>query len=373
MSIAHALTPSLQLLDKTAIQRIRELPISGELLVAIGDVVKSEQIVARAMLPGELLVMRLPESTGLDPDEIGGGLRVKEGDVISEGQVVCEVTGLFGFFRTVAKSPVSGVVEHFSPTTGHVSVRLSPRELTLSAYVSGKVVDSHGSQSVTIECYCDFVQGVFGIGGPCHGMLAVLKETFNDELTEDKIPDDCRGKVVVGGSNVSVKALMALAARGAVGLVTGSIDNHTLRDFLHFDLGIALTGDEDIPFTVIITEGFGCLGMSNRAREIFVQNDGRFISMDGTTQVRAGAVRPEVVMPLDGSRVVGSEQSKSGEGLTIGSMVRIIRAPFFGRIGTVTDLPVLPMKLPTGAFSRVASVRIGNDVVVVPRANLEVT
>jgi hypothetical protein len=373
MSISNALTPSLQLLQNTTIQRIRELPISGELLVEVGDVVSPQQVVARAMLPGELLVIRLPESTGLDPDEVRGGLKIREGEVVSEGQVICEITGLLGFFRTIAKSPVAGIVEHFSPTTGHVSVRLSPRELTVSAYVSGKVLDCHGSQSVTIECYCDFVQGVFGVGGASHGSLLVLKETFNDELTEDMIPEDCRGKVVVGGRNVSVKALKALAVRGAVGLVTGSIDNHTLSDFLQFDLGIALTGNEDIPFTVIITEGFGALGMSNRARDIFIHNDGRLVSIDGTTQVRAGAVRPEIVMPLDGEPGDTPAQSKSGEGLTINSTVRIIRAPFFGKIGTIAELPVNPMKLPTGAHARVARVKIGDELVVVPRANLEVT
>jgi hypothetical protein len=325
------------------------------------------------MLPGELLVIRLPESTGLDPEEVRDGLKVKEGETISEGQVICEVTGLFGFFRTIARFPVAGVVEHFSPTTGHVSVRLSPRELTVSAYVSGRVVECRGSQSVTIECYCDFVQGVFGVGGACHGNLLVLEDTFNGALTEDNIPGDCRGKVVVGGSNVSVKALKALAKSGAVGLVTGSIDNHTLSEFLQFDLGIALTGDEDLPFTVIITEGFGSLEMSSRARDIFIHNNGRFVSIDGTTQVRAGAVRPEVVMPLDGEPNTISVISKSSEGLNIGSMVRIIRAPFFGKIGTIADLPVNPMKLPTGAYSRVARVHIGDEIAIVPRANLEVT
>lgn len=372
MSTSNALTPSLQLLQKTSIQRVRELPISGDLLVKVGDVVSPQQVVAKAMLPGELLVIRLPESTGLDPEEVRGGLKVKEGEAISEGQVVCEVSGLFGLFKTIAKSPVAGIVEHFSPTTGHVSVRLSPRELNISAYVSGKVVDCYGSQSVTIECYCDFVQGVFGVGGARHGTLSVLSETFSDELTADKIPVDCDGRVIVGGRNVSAAALRALATRGAAGLVTGSIDNHTLADFLQFDLGIALTGNENIPFTVIITEGFGALGMSNRAQNIFNNNNGRLVSIDGTTQVRAGAVRPEIVMPLDGKPDTLFVQSKFGEGLAVGGSVRIIRAPFFGKIGTIAGLPVHPVKLPTGAHSRVALVTLENENVIVPRANLEV-
>jgi len=372
MSTSNALTPSLQLLQKTTIQRVRELPISGELLVKVGDIVSPQQVVAKAMLPGELLVLRLPESTGLDPDEVRSGLKVKEGEKISEGQIVCEVSGLFGLFRTVAKSPVAGIVEHFSPITGHISVRLSPRELSVAAYVSGKVVNCSGSQSVTIECYCDFVQGVFGVGGARHGHLSVLRETFNDELREDHLPADCRGKVIVGVRNVSVKALKALSERGAVGLVTGSIDNHTFADFLQFDLGIALTGNEDIPFTVIITEGFGALDMSRRAQDIFIHNNGRLVSIDGTTQVRAGAVRPEIVIPLDCKPDAMDDQLKFGEGLAVGSTVRIIRAPFFGRIGTIAELPVHPVKLSTGAHSRVAMVKIENENVIVPRANLEV-
>ena len=52
--------------------------------------------------------------------------------------------------------------------------------------------------------------------------------------------------------------------------------------------------------------------------------------------------------------------------------MRCIRAPYFGRIGTVTALPVELAVMPTETKARVLEVQLGDDKVIVPRANVEV-
>jgi hypothetical protein len=39
-----------------------------------------------------------------------------------------------------------------------------------------------------------------------------------------------------------------------------------LREYVGFDIGVAITGDEDLPLTLIITEGFGGMSLSDRPR-----------------------------------------------------------------------------------------------------------
>ena len=53
--------------------------------------------------------------------------------------------------------------------------------------------------------------------------------------------------------------------------------------------------------------------------------------------------------------------------------IRIIRDPYFGAIGRVADLPSEPQVLGSESRARVLAVTIvGDETVVVPRANVEI-
>ena len=58
-------------------------------------------------------------------------------------------------------------------------------------------------------------------------------------------------------------------------------------------------------------------------------------------------------------------------GISAGSLVRIIRAPYFGDIGTVVSLPSELQKMESETMVRVAEVEIEGETMVIPRANLE--
>jgi hypothetical protein len=61
-------------------------------------------------------------------------------------------------------------------------------------------------------------------------------------------------------------------------------------------MGVAITGDESIPFTLILTEGFGSMEMSGTGWEFLENHKGRTASLSGRTQVRAGVTRPLVLV-----------------------------------------------------------------------------
>lgn len=373
--MAQSFTPGLACIAHTHVRRQRSLPVPGKVLVRVGQSVHAETVVAEATLPGELSISRIAETLGIEPFEVVAGMKVRVGDVVTEGQPLCEHRGLFGLFKSTFPSPVSGTVELLLEHTGHVGVRLPSEALQLSAYLTGTVVAVEEERSVTIESEGAFVQGIFGVGGERWGIIHHLSVSPDHALIPADLPVDCKGKILVGGTAPSLEFLTMAATRGAVGLIVGSIDDRTIAGYLGYDLGIALTGNEAVPVTVMVTEGFGRMPLGARVDTLLRGTTGRIASMNGATQVRAGALRPEVHVSATGHSPLSLDikRSESGDGgLTIGSSVRAIRVPFFGQLGTVIDLPQELREIPTGALVRTAVVRFeSGEEAVIPRANLE--
>ena len=369
--MAQIFTPGLRADSATLVQKVRRLPVPGTIDVAMGDRVTPEMVVATASLPGELVIIRLPERMGLQIFEVLQGMQVAVGDTVERDQLLCQHAGLFGLLKTSATAPVAGTVEFIAERTGHIGIRRAATILERLAYVQGTVVAIEEGQSVTLEMEGSFVQGIFGVGGERWGTLHCLDCDPDTMLTDFHIPEQCEGLVLAGGTCPGLLMLQEAAKRGARGLITGAIDDEALKGFLGYDLGIALTGDEDIPFTLIITEGFGRMGISERVLSILQEGNGNIVSINGATQVRAGAVRPEILIARDTSD--SKEAKEVVSGLAVGIPVRVIRTPYFGLTGVVHELPQEAEVIPTGATIRVIRVKLDSsgEIVTVPRANVE--
>jgi transcription antitermination factor NusG len=138
-----------------------------------------------------------------------------------------------------------------------------------------------------------------------------------------------------------------------------------------YDIGVAITGQEDVPMTLILTEGFGELPMARRTWELLRSLEGRVASINGATQIRAGVIRPEMVVTHE-EEAEGAPEPDREQVLQIGSRVRVIRDPHFGALGRVSGLPPELTEIETESRVRVARVRLDvGEEVRVPRANLE--
>jgi hypothetical protein len=198
-------------------------------------------------------------------------------------------------------------------------------------------------------------------------------KTHEQELTDDLIKTDMKGCVVVGGARMTELAIEKAREVGVAAVVSGGIDDQDLKKLLGYDLGVAITGSEQIGITVIVTEGFGEIAMAERTFSLFNSREGAEAAVNGATQIRAGVLRPEIVIPhtaVDAPEVRGA--AGSGSYLEIGRPVRIIRDPYFGLIGSVSALPAEPRVLESGSRARVLEVTLGSgDSVTIPRANVE--
>jgi hypothetical protein len=349
------------------------LSLPGTVLVAVGEIVRANQAVARAELPGKVYPLNLANQLGVAPDEINEYLIKKAGDPVQKDEILAENKPLIKWFKTEILSPVTGVVESVSTVTGQVLLREPPRVLELLGYVDGRIVEVIPQQGVVVETDCSLVQGIFGIGGETRGEIVIAVSSPDDMLSPRHLTPDMKGKVVVGGSFISSDALARAKEVGVAGLVIGGIHDKDLRALLGYDLGVAITGTEQVGFTLILTEGFGTIPMAGKTFKLLSAHAGQQASISGATQIRAGVIRPEIIIPKVGAASAhGVATVAEREGIRIGDQVRIIRDPLFGKIGEVASLPSDLQKIPTESEVRVMEVRFADGSrVMIPRANIE--
>jgi hypothetical protein len=225
---------------------------------------------------------------------------------------------------------------------------------------------------VVVEAEASLVQGIFGVGGEVRGNLKTIVPSPDTVVTAQYITPDCKDLILVGGSLITYEAIEAALKVGARAIVAGGIEDATLRKFLGYDIGVAITGSEKKGLTLVATEGFGAMRMARKTFDLLKSLEGRMASVNGATQIRAGVIRPEVIVPQrdQAGEVV---QSNVEGGLALGILVRIIRQPHFGEIGRVTNLPVDLQNIETEAKCRVLEVELdGGQRTTLPRANVEI-
>jgi hypothetical protein len=366
-------TPGLQVKASTRYRVQRTLPIAGEVLVNAGDQVQAEQAVARTEQPGNVFPVNLANILSISPGDVPAALLHKTGDHVRQREPLALSKGLFGLFRQQALSPADGTIEAISSVTGQVILRGPPIPVEVHAFVSGQVVQLLPREGVVVETTAAFIQGIFGVGGERQGALRMASRRTQDDLTPAALTSEMRGAVVVAGRRILGDAVARAKELGVAALIAGGIDDQDLRDILGYDLGVAITGSENIGLTIIITEGFGEIAMADRTFALLQSQAGRPASVNGATQIRAGVLRPEIVIPLAESRAATETAARVGGGmLEIGARVRLIRDPWFGELGTVSALPAELQLLESGSKARVLEVACESGRrVVVPRANVE--
>jgi len=369
--MAHAYTPGLKVTEKAVVRKDRRLPLKGQVLVKVGDQVKSDQIVAKTELPGNVQTVNVAGLLGILPEDVQAHMLKKPGEAVAKDEPLAMSKSFFGLFKSVCKAPVAGVVESISGITGQVILREPPLPVQVRAYIDGRVVEVAEAEGVTVETYGTFVQGIFGIGGETDGQIAMAVDDPSQELTADHIKPEHKGKVIIGGSLVRHRALTRAAELGVRAIVVGGINDADLRAFLGYDIGVAITGTEEKGVTLVVTEGFGRMTMAKKTFNLLKSKQGLKASVNGATQIRAGVMRPEVIVPLEG-RAQADEVHKSDSGLELGMAIRVIRHPYFGRIGKVAALPHELQKLESESHARVLEVEFEDGTkAVVPRANVE--
>jgi len=368
---AYAYTPGLKVKRSMIVEKERRLPVPGQVLVKEGDTVRHDQIVAETHVRGDPYVLKVAVTLSVEPEEIKDFMVKKEGEHVNKDEPVAKYIGFFGLVKRFVNSPISGTVESISDATGQVIVRGDPVPVSVNSYIPGKISGVMPKEGVHIQVHGAFIQGIFGLGGETFGKIRVVSKAANEVLGPEGITDDCKACVLIGGSEVTLEALRKAVQTGVSGIVAGGVKHLALREFMGQDIGVAITGEETLGLTLIITEGFGRMTMSDRTFSLLKSFDGYTAHINGATQIRAGVMRPEIIVPHQETALSSADELSAG--MVPGTPVRIIREPFFGAIGVVGSLPVELQEAESESMVRVVEVLLDDGrKAVVPRANVEI-
>ena len=371
--MAHSYTPGLKVLKNTKILKERRLPLKGAVSASVGNKVNPDDIIAKTDLPGNVQMVNVANQLNVDASDVKEVMVSRIGSKVSKDELIAETKGLFGFFKSSVNSPVSGTIESISDLTGQVVIREAPLPVDVDAYIEGVIDDVIEKEGVVIRSQGAFIQGIFGIGGESRGEIKVLTQDRGSEISVEMISAEQKGLILVGGNFISLEAYKKALDCKVAGIVVGGFNYFDLDEILGYTLGVAITGSEDLITSLIVTEGYGKIQMGQQTFDLLKNNVGKLASINGATQIRAGVIRPEIIIPINTSTDDEStiDSNKTG-GMTEGSTVRVIRSPNFGRIGMVKELPAELRQMESETMVRIAIVDIDGKNFEIPRSNLEV-
>jgi len=222
----------------------------------------------------------------IKPRHIGGYLKVGLDGFVEAGQVIA--SDMSNGKAVTVKSPTSGVLKTIDTAKGKVTVQYDINPVKMLCHVSGRISEVLADHMVRVSGNGTRLNGVIGFGGENSGILTRIDPARNDQFKKDCI--------ALSAGPIDLEFLKLASDAGVSGVIAPSIPASDWVRFNGEELGVAITGDEDIPFTLILTSGFGSFEMDERCAEFLNGSIGKSVGISGRTQIRAGVTRPIVIV-----------------------------------------------------------------------------
>lgn len=348
------LAPVLHVLPMTKIRRHRLLPVTGNILVRKGQNVSPTDVIGEANLEPHHILIDVAQGLGVGLADADKHIERNPGEKISEGDVLA---GPVGYGQRVVRSPSSGKI--LLSGRGKILIEVEVPPYQLLAGLPGEVISLIPGRGAVIESTGALVQGVWGNGKINYAELRVLISQPEDVFSLEQLVSDLRDLIILAGFCGDVRVLKALAELPVKGLILSSM------------AASMIPLAEQMPYPILVLEGFGLLAMNSRAFNLLVTSNQREITVNAEKLDAYENQRPEIFITLPVNQMV--QEPKEATTYSPGQRVRIVRAPYQAKIGTLIALRPGLEQLPNGIQASLAEVELGKDVrVKLPLANLEV-
>jgi len=229
-----------------------------------GDLVwVPDTVVARHELPGQVHSKNVAADLG--PPSVGhqGRAPEAEGAAVKKGETVAD-TIVFGVFKSTSLAPIRRNARERLRGHGQAIYREAPIPGgRCNAYVPRKVVEVIPNDGNRRRGAGSAIQGSSGIGGRNARRGEDGRLIARRDPRPLSIKPEHAGKILVGGKIGSLATIQAAAKAGRARLVVGESTTTNLRksSVTTSRRDHRLRGDR---ITVVVTEGFGEIGMRRR-------------------------------------------------------------------------------------------------------------
>lgn len=362
----------------------------GEVLVRAGARVEPGDVVAQSTLAAEPVSVDIAADLDLTVQATTKKLLISPGAQVETGALLAQRSGSGS---RASRTPVTGTFTSYDPATGIALITTPAEPVSVRAHLKGIVTDLIPYYGAIVETPANLVRGIFGLGGEQHGVLKVAVTAEDEPITKESLDARVAYSIVLGGSEIDAESLKRLIELGARGAIVGSMRSSELAAFLGYQsaagwmMGVSggeskgwdfpppnPGGQQNVPpdFVLIITEGFGFAPMCKRVFEMVAAYDGQEIAVDGTTRLRGGLARPEIIIPLARTTAVRRPDELNPK-LSVGSPVRLLSQGYMGQMGRVINMAKGPRASQSGVISQTADVQLaGGQQMRVPVVDLEV-
>ncbi|MCK4338363.1 MAG: glutamate mutase L, partial [Candidatus Cloacimonetes bacterium] len=238
------------------------------------------------------VTINVAKKLGISPKHLKGYLKKKENDFVYAYETLASKLDEGGK-AVFIPAPSTGMITNIDLEEGSVTIQYKKEPYQKFAGISGKVIEVEKNLSAVIEYEGSNLYGTIGFGIEATGELTCLSTPIQPN---DSSKEKYKNKIIVCLEKINFDTLEIGAELEISGIIAPSINNKDLVKFIGEEIGVALTGREKIPFPIILTEGFGDFSMNETYKEFFKKANGKFTYMNGHTQIRAGVVRPKIVV-----------------------------------------------------------------------------
>jgi hypothetical protein len=232
----------------------------------------------------------------------------KEGERVQHGETIAGKKIIPGIplYSDKVISPCSGKVVKIDYENGKIWIQKDLPTVEMKAQYWGKVNKIIPQGGVEIEFSGYVLQGAFGTGDLVWGRL-VNSDT------------DIKGNIIFR-EYLSYKKIKKIIMSQPAGIIVNSIDYE----------GIELLNEQG--FASVIVEGFGKLKINEDYEKLLEHSFGKNVIIIGITQLRAGVIRPEIIIPSD-KEFYKPKKTKGA--------VKIIWGKYYGNTGEIKKGPYL--------------------------------
>lgn len=343
--------PVVHYLRQTNIRRSRMLPRPGRVMVTSGQKVSPNDIIAETSNPAGHFFMDIRKMLGVDVFTADELIQRKQGEHLAKGDILAE-TG--GAFSKVVRAPSDCIVSEIN--SGVMMMQTQGEPLQVVAGFPGFARDYTGEFGAVVESGGALVQGVWGNRKTDVGMLVMLCDTPDQELTVRQLEASARGSVAVAGYCSTAEPIRVAAEMQLHGLILSGLNPDLL--------GLI----DNLSFPTMLIEGFGKQPMNQAAFAIFHECERRDAAVHAIRWDQTTGDRPEVLIPFQNQALQPPEVDEFAPGQN----VHIKLPPLNGEVGTILEQNQGLTNLPNGLRAPAAVLRLQNgDQVTVPLANLE--